>query len=372
MKFNFDKIVKDTKKILVGGAVTTASLLPLEKTNAQQNLETDNQNKTEINHNFHLNSYKKDYMNYMKDPSYKQRLVKEMFGDSNMQSKVDLEYERRLNSVNDIKIIPIKNKEESQFSKKDNTIYSSDDQMTFYHETSHGVDKPTVGYGLIADEEENYNDDNGIKFVSLLKDIQKDSIRIKQSQDQINNIKEKADKLGNEYADEIFKIINQNNYSKYFVDEFYFEGKSFDEIKEIQKDNPRFFLGISIDNMPIQIKNKYNKKLDILVKEEKFSTDFGINKNYYMAPSEIRARINSLRVKAFKDYKYNPSENFNINDYPKLKKEDGYLELIKNSRLTDEEINELYKYIAVNNEKIEDDKNYVHPEWNYDKNDNKA
>lgn len=87
--------------------------------------------------------------------------------------------------------------------------------------------------------------------------------------------------------------------------------------------------------------------------------------NYLSNSSEIKARLNSLRFKAIKMYGFDLNNDFNINDYEKLREDKEYEELRFNLNLTNEQINELMKYTAEN----ESDNNiYQHSGWNYNNN----
>lgn len=89
---------------------------------------------------------------------------------------------------------------------------------------------------------------------------------------------------------------------------------------------------------------------------------------YYNRNTEIKARINALRLEAYKKYGYDLNTNFNINNYPELLKTKGYLELKDILKMKNKDINKISKYIAINN----DINNYYVSSLDYEnhKNDN--
>lgn len=96
------------------------------------------------------------------------------------------------------------------------------------------------------------------------------------------------------------------------------------------------------------------------------------NYNYFGRSDEIKARLNSLRIKAIMMYGFDLNTDFDINNYEKLREDKEYNELRFDLNLTNEQINELMKYIAINDKNNVDDKTYVHPGWDYGNENNKA
>lgn len=68
--------------------------------------------------------------------------------------------------------------------------------------------------------------------------------------------------------------------------------------------------------------------------------------NYLNLDPEIKARINGLRIQAFDKYKYDPNKPFRIQDYPELKKDRQYRHLKDGLKMSDDDINEMSKYVA--------------------------
>lgn len=93
------------------------------------------------------------------------------------------------------------------------------------------------------------------------------------------------------------------------------------------------------------------------------------NYNYLGRSDEIKARLNSLRIKAIMMYGFDLDTDFDIKKYEKLREDKEYNELRFDLNLTNEQINELMKYIAMDTES----NNYYNSKWDYgDKNCNKA
>lgn len=73
------------------------------------------------------------------------------------------------------------------------------------------------------------------------------------------------------------------------------------------------------------------------------------HKLYYLKnKSEIKARLNYLRMKAIKNYNFDLNNDFNIDDFKELKYDPQYKDLKDGLGLSDEQINELMKYTAEN------------------------
>lgn len=91
--------------------------------------------------------------------------------------------------------------------------------------------------------------------------------------------------------------------------------------------------------------------------------------NYMSKSTEIKARLNSLRIKAINMYGFDLNNEFDINNYEKLREDKEYEELRFNLNLTNEQINELMKYTAMNEREND---TYYHPDWNYYNNNNQS
>ena len=77
--------------------------------------------------------------------------------------------------------------------------------------------------------------------------------------------------------------------------------------------------------------------------------------NYLNLDPEIKAKINGLRIQAFDKYKYDPNKPFRVQDYPELQKDPQYRILKKDLKMSDDDINEMSKYVA----KAEPQRQYI-------------
>ncbi len=214
------------------------------------------------------------------------------------------------------------------------------------------------------------------EFISILKNLianNKNNIEIK-----TENIDKK---LNNFFESKIFTV---SDYLEYF---------------KLSKNGPSFKMNLSNDQQ------SYTLKEDIMgVKESipKIHSDF-IKKNlglmekltsyesvqnyydkkigpivkdlfYLKNGTEIRARLNHLRIKAIENYNFDLKDDFDINNFEKLKGDPQYNDLKVNLGFSDEQINELMKNTASIEEKIENkDGNFYHPGFNYgEENSNQA
>ena len=86
--------------------------------------------------------------------------------------------------------------------------------------------------------------------------------------------------------------------------------------------------------------------------------------------TELKARLNTLRIRAAEKNEYNFKDDFDINKYNNVKDSPQYKSLKR--VMSDEQINELMKYTADNGKKTDNNGIYVNPGWNYGENDNIA
>jgi len=282
MKFNLDNVRKTGKAVKKGiflGKIAVISLSSAsEKKDTPVNDKNPNFNEvckdntnistpidfSSSNDNEQMNPefYRLEYLKYMEHPSYKERLAREMYGDSiineEQQNEVNAEYERRLIAIKNIHIEMMPN---TQDPLQDSSYYSTSKKSikatprAINHELSHSLDHA-------------------------------------------NNF-----------------MIKQNG-----------------------------FEGVVRKNLDESVLYFYY--------------------DYLSGKSEIKARLNSLRLKAIKMYGFDLGDDFDINNYEKLRDNKEYKDLRFNLQLTNEQINELMRYVAIN-ENNKTNKNYYHPEWNY-------
>jgi len=352
MKLNFDNL----KKIAVGAGIVIAPLLPTEaKGQTHQNVN-NNSTKNVIKNPDSLNSYKDSYKSYMIDPSYKERLKREMFGDSQINDekiiRVNDEYERRLKQIDNVilKNSPDSDIDRSNYDRFNNTITTT--RTSAYHELSHSVDAEpgAVEVGIENNKHiielnkeytdcrygKEYNDykQNYIKFLEILKTYileHKDTIKL--------NIPSEftSGKPANEWF--LGYLDDKNLYT--------WEHQPSTILKYFDTENRE------------KICSANNKLINDI---SSFITKI-IELRYNCKTTEIKARINYLRLRAIKEFNYNLDEKFDINNFKELKKDPEYLELRNEFKFTDEEISEITRYIAANN--INSDNTYYHQKWNY-------
>ena len=68
------------------------------------------------------------------------------------------------------------------------------------------------------------------------------------------------------------------------------------------------------------------------------------NYDHYARPTEIKARLNHLRIRAWREFGYDLNTPFDINDYPELKDDPQYKDL--KNYIDNDEMNHILKYIA--------------------------
>jgi hypothetical protein len=278
----------------------------IDKIREELGLSVDNNKENKLDPEF----YRNEYIRFMKDPSYKLRLAKEMYGDKvidgEKQKNIDKEYENRLKIINEISISmipdtdsPYADSSHAQAENGNTSVVAS--PRLAPHELTHALDpdlrpefsgKMRNDAGFVEKKKEYLND--------YLYNISRDIMQIEE---------EKSEALKN---------IDTN----------------------VENEN--------------DIKNRYDRILNKLKEIQ----------NYYGTSPEIKARLEFLRIKAMKEHGYNPSDDFDINKFEDLKKDAQYQELIDKLKLNNDQINDLMKYTADNTEDKKGD--YRHPGWNYD------
>lgn len=311
----------------------------------------EDQNRPENNEDFNK-MMRNRYIEYIKDPLYKERLKKEMYGDKTLNEEemkeIDKEYEERLKQAGVVSVLTKSNISalEGSFDRELNEIEVGVDENAFNHEFSHAVE--------IRSDNHQIKDDG---FSRILK-----SFNLKEAEDlllydNMVNIKKELEPKFKEYLQDLQKDSNYiyNN----DLDKIFKENTVSNIINTIEKQYRKNFIVQNIETIN-NIKSaeiKYFETVDEI-------------RRYLIQKTEIKARLNSLRMMAKQKYNYQLEDNFNINDYPLLKEDYQYKQL-KQIDLSDEQINELMKYTAMN-EKEEEKGDYYNPNWNYNNEDNKA
>jgi hypothetical protein len=318
-------------------------------------------NQTEIS----SDQYRQDFIKYMEHPSYKERLTKEMFGDEKIdkekQKLIDEEFEKRLEKI---KTVPVKMmpdlpkedeyKDPSGYNPITDTIEATPHAIR--HEFRHKIDFDSqaevkqagfekIKNSFIGDAEENYKNflesqetkQYNLDKISLAKTIKEYIINNKDS----INFKVKIDKYFSGYQTSYdFVLAMTEEVAGTDIHQFYsyFNLKDQEKIRSKNKE--------LIDRM-----KDYMDKLNELVG----------NYGYYGKSTEIKARLTYLRLRAKNEFNFNLRKDFDINKYPELKNDRQYKELRDKLHLTDEQINELMKYTALN--ATEDPKTHYSPKF---------
>lgn len=369
MKLNFEKGI-------VGAAIVVESLAP-SQAKGQERAKDIFLNQNEIKSDPSLEKYRIDYLNYMNHPSYKQHLAKEMFGDeeidADIQEKIDKEYQIRIEKVKNVPMnyvaVNDSTGESGAYSPENNTIITSD--TSAYHELSHssdGINVSLLGMGDKITEKGFANIKNSIMGTQdeMWKKFENSEV-CKNGMAASRRISENLwNEIKNEYSKSEahkFKMTGSEEYNTDITTE---EGEKF--VKDIVLHRKPESTIKNINN-PSFIKNhKLTNKEDYILYEkmQNEANKADLNIYYFDSNTEIKARINSLRLKAYKYFGYDLKTEFDINKYPELKKDHGYIQLKDNSELSDKNINELSKYIAMDTEQIDQTDTYYHPGWDYD------
>ena len=365
MKFNFEKIKKVIKKSALGTAVLLTSASALD---AQEQIVSSKEiNQTEVNDS---EFYRNEYIKYMEHPSYKERLSKEMYGDEKIdeekQKKIDREYEDRMKQIKNVLLENANGLFDSSFVPDSNKVHGI--PFTFNHEFSHSLDfrlrKPILTetsknyFEFITDStiENGFNDKKELFF--NLNKLNADLLQLeKEKNDSIK--KEEYNRRLFKFVDILNIYINNNKDNIQFCHEKSFNfvlnelnklnRKNFNVQKFYKYFNYRDQINIIHDDLELL------QELESYENQQKFYDDkiskLKIIKDYYASNSEIKARLNHLRLRAKNEFNYNLNKEFDINNFEELKKDVQYFELKRELNLSDEEINELMKVTAFNNSK---------------------
>ena len=277
------------------------------------------------------------FKNYMEHPAYKERLGRELFGDGEVDQKaVDDELKRRMERFSEIKIEDASglNKGEEGHYLPSQRILRAKTPEVFYHEFTHAMDNNPSMFGIAP----------VVPFTSV-----KDRLVTYPAQRE----KEYMEKYG-QYRKPNYKILQEKMAKD--VDEGVIQPPSYLSKEEYKKDllqgdpffqvrKPRPEQGITqeyIDAFKANPSAQFiQKALDAEDKEYKSAA-----LNYLKDDTEMKARINSLRLQAIEKHGYDQSKPFKIEDYPELKKDHQYKHLTDDLKMSDKDIDELSKYIA--------------------------
>jgi len=373
MKFNFEKAKDIIKKTTIGVGVVAGSFSSLES-KAQETKKDTIQNNTEVSMDQEF--YRNEYIKYMEHPSYKERLAKEMYGDkvitNDDQQIIDNEFNKRLNQIKTVHIYMLPNiyektNDPSYYSLIDNEVNTT--PYAAPHELSHAVDysdefaSREIGLANTLDK---FLKDRAIEYFRFIKSSETEEYRNKMLL---------FSSIVKQYI-----LENKNNVKFTIPDGYLQENESSYDFMMNQLDelNLRNFdlkkYNEYISSSDREIINKHKQIIELTVDINKYLDKLSKLQNnhfYYLKNTEIKARLNYLRIRAINEYKYDQGSEFQINKFDELKNDKQYQELKENLGFTDEQINELMKYTAMNED---DDKNeggtYYHPGCNYGDKDN--
>jgi hypothetical protein len=277
------------------------------------------------------------FKKYMEHPSYKERLGRELFGDGKVDERaVEEEYQRRMGKLSQIQIMDESglNKGEEGHYLPSQGILRAKNPEVFYHEMTHALDNnpsifgvaPVVPFTKVKDRLVTYPIQREKEYMEKYGQYRKPNYKI---------LQEKMAKDVDEGIISPPSYLSKEEYKRHLL-----QGDPFFEVRKPKPEQgiTQEYINAFRANPAAQF---IEKALDAEDKEYKSAA-----LNYLKDDTEMKARINSLRLQAIDKYKYDPGKPFNINDYPELKKDHQYKHLTDDLKMSDEDINELSKYIA--------------------------
>lgn len=277
------------------------------------------------------------FKSYMQHPAYKERLGRELFGEGPIdQRAVETEYQRRMERIPEIKIedgSKLREGEGGEYLPAQRILRAKNPEV-FYHEFTHAMDNNPSMFGVAPVVPFTYVKDKLLTYPSKLE-------------------KEYMEKYG-QYRKPNYKILQEKMVKdldegkisppSYLTKEQYREYLlKYDPFSEVRKPKPE--QGITqeyIDSFNAHPSAQFIKKaLD--AEQNEYKSEW---MNYLKDDTEMKARINSLRLQAIQKYGYDQSKPFKIEDYPELKKDHQYKQLTEDLKMSDKDIDELSKYIA--------------------------
>ena len=273
----------------------------------------------------------------MEHPSYKKRLAKEMFGDGKFEpALVEQEYQRRMQKLPTVKIIDpsgLAHGQAGEYRPAENTLQAID-SPTFYHEITHAVDKSPSFYGQAENTPFTDVKEKIVKYpVQALR-------KFKEKYGQY--IKPNLSALQEKLVKDLDKgvILPPQGMTK---EQYKEKLLKYDPIREIRKPRPEQNITQEyVDAFKALPQSQFVKKA-IEAEDKEYRLPWI---GYLKEDSEMKAKINSLRLQAIEKYGYDQSKPFKIEDYPELKKDPQYKQLTEDLKMSDKDIQELSKYIA--------------------------
>ncbi|MFA6251607.1 MAG: hypothetical protein WC603_03205 [Candidatus Paceibacterota bacterium] len=355
---------ENIKKTIKTGTAVGAGALLMSTTSCDKPKEQtalEDKNKTEVSDDPEF--YRQQYIKYMEHPSYKERLAKEM-GDEFSARGVNKEYKQRLKQIKKV-LIEKRTGRGGGFYPDSNKVVSTPKSM--FHELSHSIDGRIRA--SFFKNPDNYFEEGFEDFKNITIDRKKifDTLFLDYRKSLSSEYSEYYPEFKKDHAEFIKMLINyiiKNKDNIKFRPEIVNskgEDKIFDFIlNELRKNGQEFNLNMFWEFFRQEDIDKISKENEPLVsvltsqqvftneidKEAKRMTDECMG--YFFKSTEIRARLNALRIKAVNEFGFDLNNEFDINKFEKLKDEPNYIELRDILLLSDEQINELMKYTAYN------------------------
>lgn len=303
-----------------------------------------------------VSSYKKS----MQSPTYKERLAREMYGDvpldDDQKDEVDANFEMRKWLINNVGTEKVNNRNTGnealgEYIAKDYLIQynpqkiresGENEESVLAHEYGHSLDTdlieefaiPNSGFSQKKKEmvenpvkESDYVESRDLEKINhegtidvlnqITEDIRKGKIKIVDTEKFNDALREAGKRYNTDGDAAVVSVLKHTTFDNKYIDNLE-KSKGYEKI------------------------NKY--------KEYEKDRNF---KEYVNRDTEVKARINALRIKANLNHGYNFDEPFDINKYPTLKTDMNYIQLNKFLKMSDDSINKLSEYVAYEPNKTE-------------------
>jgi len=278
-----------------------------------------------------------------------------------MQKDIDREYKERMEQIKKVSVNILKNLiNYPSFTPFWNKIETDEESVD--HEFSHSVDSRLKDFMLkergFNEVKEKYMSDSLEDYINFMtgekpRKYKQNLVLLKETLNKYITENKLDLKLGDLNTNLIFDFgkTNDVNYISNFINEF---DKNSSTVL-LEYFTPGDFHKIYDNNIDL-MRNIF----DYEVTFKKLIIDI-----YYKENTEIKARINHLRLRAIKEFGFDLNNEFNINNFNKLKTDKNYYELKNELNLSDDAINDLMKYTALNDEKQNLKGAYYHSGWDY-------
>lgn len=339
------KLEKGFKTAVLATTLVTSTILPKNTEAQNKESEFNDTKKIEIKKQEELEGKRIEYLKYMEDPSYKERLKKEMFGDNYNESSDSLaleeEYKIRKNRIENVIAVILPEGQGIQGDPNTKGLYRNDSIKTDLEHASHELSHASQseigpGRGFIEKLQET------LPPAQLSVTFQHYGV----DKEEITKIEECTNILVKALLD-YFKKEQKVNFR--FDDGYIKNDMSVDEAMSttfgdflmVQPFEPLRALDYLIDFDTTNFKEQIDFLKSIEPKMQNYRDDY----RYFKDPREVSARLNSLRIKAIK-FGYKINEKFDINKFPKLLEDHQYQELRYFLLLKNEDIQKLMEYVA--------------------------